>query len=94
MNNNWLGMVRQWQELFFDKCYSQTRMTNPDFVQLANAYGIASRQVSERSELKVAIDDMLKDDKPYLLVVNVEEENMVFPMVPVGNTITDIMTKK
>lgn len=94
MNNNWLGMVRQWQELFFDECYSQTRMVNPDFVQLANAYGIASRQVSERSELKEAIADMLKDNKPYLLVVNVEEENMVFPMVPVGHTITNIMTKK
>ena len=87
-------MVRQWQELFFDECYSQTRMINPDFVQLAQSYGIASRLVSQRSELKDAVADMLKDDKPYLLVVNVEEENMVFPMVPPGHTITDITTKK
>lgn len=94
LNNNWLGMVRQWQELFFDECYSQTRMINPDFVQLAQSYGIASRLVSQRSELKDAVADMLKDDKPYLLVVNVEEENMVFPMVPPGHTITDITTKK
>lgn len=93
LNNNWLGMVRQWQELFFNECYSQTRMINPDFVQLANAYGIASRRVRERNELREAIADMLKDDAPYLLVVDVEEENMVFPMVPAGHTITDIMTK-
>lgn len=92
MNNNWLGMVRQWQELFYESNYSQTKMVNPDFSLLAKAYGIASREVSERGELKSAIEDMLKTDDPYLLIVNVEPEGMVYPMTPAGHTITDIMT--
>ncbi len=92
MNNNWLGMVRQWQELFYKSNYSQTQLVNPDFSLIAKAYGIASRQVSERSELKDAINDMLKDDAPYMLIVNVEPEGLVFPMTPAGHTITDIMT--
>ena len=92
MNNNWLGMVRQWQELFYESNYSQTQLVNPDFSLIAKAYGIASRQVSERSELKDAINDMLKDDAPYMLIVNVEPEGLVFPMTPAGHTITDIMT--
>ena len=92
MNNNWLGMVRQWQELFYESNYSQTKMVNPDFSLLAKAYGIASREVSERGELKSAFEDMLKTDDPYLLIVNVEPEGMVYPMTPAGHTITDIMT--
>lgn len=92
MNNNWLGMVRQWQELFYESNYSQTQLVNPDFSLIAKAYGIASRQVSERAELKDAIADMLKNDDPYMLIVNVEPEGLVFPMTPAGHTITDIMT--
>lgn len=92
MNNNWLGMVRQWQELFYESNYSETKMINPDFSLVAKAYGIESRVVSERSELKEAIEDMLKTDDPYMLIVNVEPEGMVYPMIPAGHTITDIMT--
>lgn len=91
LNNEYLGMVRQWQELFFNKRYSHTPMYNPDYVQIAKAYGIQSRSVTVREELNDAISDMLKDDAPYLLLVNVEKKGMVYPMVPAGATITNIM---
>ncbi len=91
LNNNYLGMVRQWQELFFDERYLFTEMKNPDFVAIAKAYGIAGREVNEREDLDEAIKDMLKDDKPYLLVVNVETKGLVYPMVPAGACITDIL---
>ncbi|NDV46169.1 biosynthetic-type acetolactate synthase large subunit [Paludibacter sp. 221] len=91
LNNHFLGMVRQWQELFFDERYSFTEMKNPDFVTIARAYGIASKEVNEREELDGAINDMLQDDKPYLLVVNVETKGLVYPMVPAGACITDIL---
>ncbi|MFA6780214.1 MAG: thiamine pyrophosphate-dependent enzyme, partial [Paludibacteraceae bacterium] len=91
LNNNYLGMVRQWQELFFKKRYSSTIMENPDFSGIARAYGIASQEVSERENLKGAIDEMMKDDKPYMLIVNTEEEGMVYPMTPAGDTVTHIL---
>lgn len=91
LNNHYLGMVRQWQELFFGERYSFTQMKNPDFAAVARAYGIGSTEVNRREELDDAIADMLKDDKPYLLVVNVETKGMVYPMVPVGASITDIL---
>lgn len=91
LNNHYLGMVRQWQELFFDERYSFTEMKNPDFVTIAKAYGIAGQEVNQREELDTAIADMMKDDKPYLLVVNVETKGMVYPMVPAGACITDIL---
>ncbi len=91
LNNRYLGMVRQWQELFYDERYSFTEMKNPDFVAIGNAYGITSREVNQREELNEAIADMLKDDKPYLLVVNVETKGLVYPMIPAGACITDIL---
>lgn len=91
LNNNFLGMVRQWQELFFHKRYSSTVMENPDFVAIAKAYGIASREVLKREELDEAIREMLEHDGPYLLVADVEEQGMVYPMVPAGSTITNIL---
>lgn len=91
LNNNYLGMVRQWQELFFRKRYSSTIMENPDFSGIAKAYGIANQEVSERGNLKSAIDEMMKDDKPYILIVNTEEEGMVYPMTPAGDTVTHIL---
>lgn len=91
LNNNFLGMVRQWQELFFHKRYSATIMKNPDFVGIARAYGIASRAVDTREELDDAIREMLEHDGAYLLVGNVEESGMVYPMVPAGGAITDIL---
>lgn len=91
LNNNFLGMVRQWQELFFEKRYSFTEMENPDFVAVAKAYGIASREVREREELDGAIREMLAHDGAYLLVADVEPKGMVYPMVPAGGTVTNII---
>jgi len=91
LNNHFLGMVRQWQEMFFDERYSFTRMKNPDFIGIAKAYGIDGTEVSERENLDAAIADMLKDDKPYLLVVNVEMKGMVYPMIPAGTCVTNIL---
>ncbi|MDL2282792.1 thiamine pyrophosphate-dependent enzyme, partial [Parabacteroides sp. OttesenSCG-928-G06] len=86
-----LGMVRQWQELFFKERYSGTVMANPDFVAIAKAYGIGSRLVEEREELDEAIAEMLNHDGAYLLVANVESHGMVYPMVPAGASITNII---
>lgn len=91
LNNHFLGMVRQWQEMFFDERYSFTKMKNPDFVAIAKAYGIDGTEVSARENLDAAIADMLKDDKPYLLVVNVEMKGMVYPMIPAGTSVTNII---
>jgi acetolactate synthase-1/2/3 large subunit len=91
LNNHFLGMVRQWQELFFDKRYSATTMQNPDFAAIGKAYGIKSRLVSTRSELDEAITEMFGNEEAYLLVVNVETHGMVYPMVPAGAAITNII---
>ncbi|MFI3316292.1 MAG: biosynthetic-type acetolactate synthase large subunit [Rikenellaceae bacterium] len=91
LNNNFLGMVRQWQELFFDARYSQTPMVNPNFTALAAAYNIPARDVNCREELDEAIAQMVAYDGAYLLNVNVCEKGMVFPMIPVGQGVTDIM---
>jgi len=91
LNNHFLGMVRQWQELFFDERYSETHMKNPDFTKIAEAYGIKSRKVSERKDLDAAISDMLHHKGAYLLEVNVETKGMVYPMVPAGTCVTNIL---
>ena len=91
MDNRFLGMVRQWQELFFEERYSFTKMHNPDFVAIAKAYNIDGKLVTVREDLDAAIADMLKDDKPYLLVVEVEQKGMVYPMVPAGTCVTNII---
>jgi acetolactate synthase-1/2/3 large subunit len=91
LNNRFLGMVRQWQELFFDKRYSATVMENPDFVAIARAYGINSRLVTRREELDEAIADMFASEGAYMLVADVETHGMVYPMVPAGATITNII---
>lgn len=91
LNNNFLGMVRQWQELFFDKRYSFTEMENPDFVAIAKAYGIGAREVLKREDLEKAIQEMLAYDGAYLLVADVEPQGMVYPMIPAGATVTNII---
>jgi acetolactate synthase-1/2/3 large subunit len=91
LNNNFLGMVRQWQELFFDKRYSSTIMNNPDFVGIAKAYGIGARAVEVREELDGAIAEMLSHEGAYMLVAHVETHGMVYPMVPAGAPITNII---
>ncbi|MGI5975457.1 MAG: biosynthetic-type acetolactate synthase large subunit [Paludibacter sp.] len=91
LNNDFLGMVRQWQEMFFDERYSFTEIDNPDFIAIAKAYNIDGTLVTKREDLDAAIRDMLKDDKPYLLVVNVEKKGMVYPMIPAGASVTDVL---
>lgn len=91
MNNNWLGNVRQWQEMFFGARYSETRMVNPDFMTIAEAYGFGHKRVMAREDLRPAIEEMLSNHEPYLLEVCVEEMGMVFPMVPPGKAIGEIM---
>ena len=90
LNNDFLGMVRQWQQLFFDKRYASTEMLNPDFVRIAEGYFIDAKRVTERKEMTVAVAEMMKSDKPYLLEVCVEKENNVFPMIPSGASVSDI----
>ena len=91
LNNNWLGNVRQWQELFFGQRYSETRMLNPDYAMIARAYGIHCVTVEKREELGAALEAMFADDEPFLLDVHVLEEGMVMPMVPPGKGIHEIM---
>ena len=86
LNNNFLGMVRQWQDIFYQKRYSQTPMVNPDFVALAKAYAIEAEEVESRDELDAAIQRMMNHDGAYVLNVKVETEGYVFPMVPAGST--------
>ena len=93
LNNQFLGMVRQWQELFHEKRYSFTDMKSPDFVALAKAYNIEGQRVSERDNLKGAIKEMLGSNQSYLLEVMVGKENNVFPMVPQGCSVAEIRLK-
>lgn len=91
LNNHFLGMVRQWQELFFDERYSETQMNNPDFVKIAEAYSIPAKKVDDRNELDGAIKEMLDHKGAYLLDVQVEVKGMVYPMVPAGTCVTNIL---
>jgi acetolactate synthase-1/2/3 large subunit len=91
LNNNYLGMVRQWQQLFFDKRYSFTHLQNPDFIKLAEAFSIKARKVTRREDLVDAISEMIDHEGPYLLEVVVEKEDNVFPMVPAGASVSKII---
>ncbi|NKI32451.1 biosynthetic-type acetolactate synthase large subunit [Croceivirga thetidis] len=93
LNNDFLGMVRQWQQLFFDKRYASTVMTNPDFVKIAEGYHIKANRVSERKDLEKAVQEMIAFDGPYFLEVKVEKEDNVFPMIPSGASVSDIRLK-
>ena len=90
LNNDYLGMVRQWQQLFFDKRYASTEMTNPDFVTIAKGYHIDAKRVTKRNELDQTVNEMIASDKPYFLEVCVEKEDNVFPMIPTGASVSDI----
>jgi acetolactate synthase-1/2/3 large subunit len=90
LNNDFLGMVRQWQQLFFDKRYASTEMVNPDFVKIAEGYFIDAKRVTKREELGKAVDEMMASDKPYFLEVCVEKEDNVFPMIPSGASVSEI----
>ncbi|MDD4225029.1 MAG: biosynthetic-type acetolactate synthase large subunit [Mariniphaga sp.] len=91
MNNHFLGMVRQWQQLFFEKRYSFTELQNPDFITIAKGFGIEAHKVEVRGELESGIQKMIDHDGPYLLEVIVEKEDNVFPMVPAGASVSDVM---
>lgn len=90
LNNEFLGMVRQWQEMFFEKRYSFTRLINPDFVAVARGYGIPAKLVVERHELEKAIEEFLSANGPCLLEVRVEKENNIFPMIPSGAAVDQV----
>jgi len=93
LNNNFLGMVRQWQELFNSRRYSFVDIQSPDFVTIAKGYGIEGKSVSDRKDLKAALKEMLEHKGSYLLEVMVGKENNVFPMVPQGCSVAEIRLK-
>ena len=90
LNNDYLGMVRQWQQLFFDKRYASTEMTNPDFVTIAKGYSIEAKRVTKREDLASSVKEMMESKEAYFLEVCVEKENNVFPMIPTGASVSDI----
>ena len=90
LNNDFLGMVRQWQQLFFDKRYASTEMVNPDFVKIAEGYYLKAKRVTKREDLASAVEEMIKSDEPYFLEVVVEKEDNVFPMIPTGSSVSEI----
>ncbi|WP_319228700.1 biosynthetic-type acetolactate synthase large subunit [Draconibacterium orientale] len=91
LNNNFLGMVRQWQQLFFEKRYSFTELHNPDFITIGKGFGIPGHTVDKREDLDASIKKMLDHDGPYLLEVKIEKEDNVFPMVPTGASVSDVI---
>ena len=91
LNNGFLGMVRQWQQMFFDKRYASTEMINPDFGKIAEGYFIKNRKVTERAELPDAIKEMMESSEAFFLEVKVEQEHNVFPMIPTGKAVSEIL---
>ncbi|MEL7119100.1 MAG: biosynthetic-type acetolactate synthase large subunit [Bacteroidota bacterium] len=91
LDNTYLGMVRQWQQLFFDRRYSSVELQNPDFIKIAEGFGVAGHKISKPEELKEGITRMLEHDGPYLLHVMVEKEDNIFPMVPSGYAVDEIV---
>ena len=91
LNNNFLGMVRQWQQMFFDRRYSFTDIQNPDFVQIAKGYGIYGEKIEERYQLDQAMDKWLNSEESSLLEVVVEKEDNVFPMMPTGASVSEVL---
>ncbi len=90
LDNNYLGMVRQWQQLFFDSRYSSVELQNPDFIKIAEGFGVTGRKITEPKDLKKAVKEMLEFDGPYLLHVQVEKEENIFPMIPSGSSVSEI----
>jgi len=91
LDNNYLGMVRQWQQLFHDRRYSSVHLQNPNFIKIAEGFGVPGKSISDPAELDAAIAEMLAHDGPYLLHVNVAQEENVFPMVPSGAAVDEIV---
>ena len=93
LNNNHLGLVRQWQEMFFEKRYSFVTLENPDFIQIAKGYNITGEKVETREHLAKALDTLLRSDKPYILDIRVAQEENVFPMMPTGAGVGEMRLK-
>ena len=91
LDNEHLGMVRQWQELFFERRYSAVELTNPDFIKIGEGFGVTGRKVTDASEIDEAITEMLDFDGPYLLHVMVQKEENVFPMIASGKAVNEIV---
>ncbi|HQC35397.1 MAG TPA: thiamine pyrophosphate-dependent enzyme, partial [Methanoculleus sp.] len=91
LNNMYLGMVRQWQELFYDRRYSYTELPPVDFVKIAHAYGVEGMRVDEKAGVREAIETALATDGPFVLDFRVEREENVFPMVPAGAAINEMI---
>lgn len=91
MDNYFLGNVRQWQQLFYNKRFSQTPLVNPDFLAIAKAYNIDGMMVEKRQDLKKGIDTMLGHDGSFLLCVAIDPEDMVFPMIAPGKAVDEIL---
>lgn len=90
LNNQYLGMVRQWQELFFDGRYASTGLTNPDFCKIAEGFGVPAKKITEREDLDKALDDLLAKEGPCVLEIEVKQEGNIFPMVPSGASVSEI----
>jgi acetolactate synthase-1/2/3 large subunit len=93
INNGFLGMVRQWQEFFYDRRYSSTPLLSPDFVKLADAYGAKGLRVSLRSEVEAAVQEARNHPGPVLIEFRVEQEDTVFPMVPTGAALHNMIRR-
>ncbi len=91
LNNNFLGMVRQWQDLFYNKRYASTELVNPDFVKIAEGFDIPGKYVSDRKDLDAAVDEMLASDTAYLLEVAIEKERNIFPMIEPGKSVSEVI---
>jgi acetolactate synthase-1/2/3 large subunit len=83
-------MVRQWQDMFFEKNYASTELVNPDFVMIAKAYGIPARKIADRKDLKGSLEELLAAKGPYLLDIIIEQEGNVFPMIEPGSSVSEI----
>lgn len=90
LNNNYLGMVRQWQELFFDNRYASTELVNPDFQKISEGFGVQASKVSDRDQLEQALKEALESEGPYMLEVKIQKEGNIFPMVPAGGTVSEM----
>jgi acetolactate synthase-1/2/3 large subunit len=90
LNNQYLGMVRQWQELFFEGRYASTGLTNPNFCLIAEGFGVPAKKITDRKDLDKALDDLLAVEGPFLLEVEVQKEGNIFPMVPSGASVSEI----
>ena len=91
LDNNYLGMVRQWQQLFFDKRYSSVALQNPDFLKIAEGFGVPGRRLTDPAEMTAAVAEMLAHEGPFLLHVDIEQEDNVFPMVPAGAGVGEVV---